>query len=146
MTRVPTSRTPSLTHTQANRLANNFNVDSQIATLCKLASISTLQLTVQPNSDGGWAYEIVQYVPTAVAPSITTNGQYLAYVETALSTRDPCTGEYDVNPPAVPASAALLAPAGPCTFNPSNYKCIYCESQDVKTVCGTNRPPGQVNK
>jgi len=103
-----------------NRLANIVtesgyslvDLDARIANLLRAANISTLQLTVQPNSGGGWAYEIVQYVPTAQAASITTNAQYIAFVETALSTRDPCKGEYEMEPPMVPANAPLLNPAG----------------------------------
>ena len=83
----------------------------------------------QPNSDGGWAYEIVQNV---LDTSIITYAEFFAYIEDSLSTRDPCKGEFDVEPPVVPAGAATLDPAGTCTFNFTSFYCLICEQQDVK--------------
>lgn len=78
----------------------------------KAAGYNTVQMTVQPNSSGGWGYEIVQYVLPAQAPAITTWQQFFNFVMASLSTRDPCRGEFEVEPPHYEAGATTLNPAG----------------------------------
>lgn len=128
----------------ANRLANNFFIDDLVAARVHARAYDSVQYTVQPNSDGGWAWEVVAFVPPAAAPAVTTWGAYYAFLGAALSTRDPCRGEFEVEPPALPAGAPTLAPAGACTFSTAAYYCIYCDAQDVKLVCGNNRPDALV--
>jgi len=121
----------------ANRLANNGAMDPLLADAVKARNLNSYQITIQPNSNGGWGYEIAQQV---LDTGITTFAQFFPYIEASLSTRDPCKGEFDVETPLVPSGAITLEPAGTCTFDFTTYYCIVCEQQDAKTVCGYNRP------
>ena len=62
---------------------------------------------------------------------MTTNGQFLASIEASLSTRDPCQGVFDVEPPLVPASAPMLEALGTCNCCLTTFYCLICEQLDV---------------
>ena len=64
--------------------------------------------------------------------SISNYARFFAYIQSFLSTRDRCKGEFDVEPPQLPAGATTLEPAGTCTFDFTSFYCIICEQQDVK--------------
>jgi len=55
--------------------------------------------------------------------------------------RNPCQGEFTTSAGGLPHNSTLAATAI-CDWDTTIYYCVYCDLQNIKGVCGDNRPQG----
>jgi hypothetical protein len=61
-----------------NRLASAYDFDSLIVSAAEMSGYTMAQVTIQPNSNGGWAHEVILTTPSS--PTIGSWPQWWAYV------------------------------------------------------------------
>jgi hypothetical protein len=63
---------------QVNRLASAYDFDSLLVSAAEARGYTMAQITIQPNSNGGWAHEVILTTPSS--PTIGSWTQWFNYV------------------------------------------------------------------
>lgn len=97
--------------------------DTLMRILAQKKKLRTLQLTTQPNSNGGWAFELIYMAPTPLQMP-----KWYPALNQFLSYRSPCRRDKEFElkrDPCVFDPVARMSAAGNATGS-NIYRCIYC--------------------